>query len=174
MEFTEMNRAINKMILIGNLGRDMDHSMCAAFALRSERTSFETSKSSKGAMAWANISDGMPESGGGGASEVLTVEGGAPVAGASEDDDGGDPDPEPARRRPRKSSAHPGTLHPSQPPHSEVLLKLQAVQQRTSLSKSTIYAKIKDGTFPGPVRLGARCSRWKTSELNSWLSLVGQ
>lgn len=169
-----MKRAINQVILIGDLGRAGSHSMYVASTLRCERTSFETSKASKGAMAWACISDGLPESGGGGASVALAVEGGAPVAGASEDDDGGDPDPEPARRRPLKSSAYPATLHPSQPPHSEVLLKLQAVQQRTSLSKSTIYAKIKDGTFPGPVRLGARCSRWKTSELNSWLSLVGQ
>lgn len=63
---------------------------------------------------------------------------------------------------------------PAATPQGEALLKIQAVLQRTSLSKSTLYAKIKEGTFPEPVRLGARCSRWKSSELDNWLSHVGQ
>ncbi len=69
-------------------------------------------------------------------------------------------------------SAQAGTPTTTQP--GEALLKIQAVLQRTSLSKSTLYAKIKEGTFPEPVRLGARCSRWKSSELDNWLSHVGQ
>lgn len=172
MEFTEMKRAINKVILLGNIGSD---SHCFGMLEKIERAfTFEPSKAGKGALNWANISDGAPESGGGGASASLTVDGTSPVAASSDDDDSGDADPEPARRRSQPSSAISTTLHPSQPPHGESLNKLPAVQHRTGLSKSTIYALIKAGKFPEPVRLGSRCSRWKSSDLDTWLSQVGQ
>lgn len=174
MEFTEMKRAINKVLLIGNLGSDFNSPWSGAMHRIERAFTFEPSKAGKGAMNWTNISDGSPESGGGGASATITTDGGGPaVAASSDDDDGGDADPEPARRRHPKS-ASPSTHQNPQHSHDEALLKLQAVQSRTSLSKSTIYAKIKDGTFPEPVRLGARCSRWKSSDLNNWLSQVGQ
>lgn len=53
------------------------------------------------------------------------------------------------------------------------LLKMETVQAITSLSRSTIYNKMaaKDGNpFPQPVRIGARCARWKAGAVMDWLA----
>ncbi len=51
----------------------------------------------------------------------------------------------------------------------EGLLPLPAVMVLTTLSKSKIYKDIKLGTFPKPVKLGARKSAWRAKEIESWL-----
>ncbi|WP_213434068.1 MULTISPECIES: helix-turn-helix transcriptional regulator [Lysobacteraceae] len=51
-------------------------------------------------------------------------------------------------------------------------LRLPEVQARTGCSRSTIYLKISDGTFPRPTRLGGGSCRsvaWVESEINEWL-----
>lgn len=50
------------------------------------------------------------------------------------------------------------------------ILRRKQVQARTGLSRSTIYARISQGTFPKPICLGARAVGWIESELNDWLS----
>jgi len=50
------------------------------------------------------------------------------------------------------------------------ILRLPAVQARTGLSRSTIYFKISEGTFPKSVSLGARAVGWIESEISEWLS----
>jgi prophage regulatory protein len=128
-----------------------------------------------GGSAAAGIGNGYPEAGGGGAAAKAGRDtGGTQAAPASDDDDGGDADSEPAKRQARARSVNPLNRQGLQAPQGEALLRIQVVLQRTSLSKSTLYAKIKEGSFPAPVRLGARCSRWKASELDAWLSHVGQ
>lgn len=117
------------------------------------------------------IDSGFPEAGGGASANRTT--GNQPTLAAS-DDDGGDADPEPAKRRTRQQRPATATHQATPAPQGDALLKIQVVLQRTSLSKSTLYAKIKEGSFPQPVRLGARCSRWKASELDQWLSRIGQ
>ncbi len=49
------------------------------------------------------------------------------------------------------------------------ILRLPAVKDRTGLARSTIYASIAEGTFPKPVRLGARAVGWRESDILSWL-----
>lgn len=49
------------------------------------------------------------------------------------------------------------------------LLRLPAVIQRVGYKKPTIYAKIKDGTFPKPVKLGERAVAWQESEIEVWI-----
>ena len=49
------------------------------------------------------------------------------------------------------------------------ILRLPAVKSRTGLSRSTIYLRIKEGTFPTPVSLGARAVGWIDSEIQQWL-----
>lgn len=44
------------------------------------------------------------------------------------------------------------------------------VKERTGLSRSTIYAKIAQGTFPKPVCLGARAVGWLESEIDEWIN----
>ena len=52
---------------------------------------------------------------------------------------------------------------------AEAILRLPAVKARTGLSRSTIYLRIKDGTFPTPVNLGARAIGWLETEIQDWL-----
>ena len=44
------------------------------------------------------------------------------------------------------------------------VLRLSQVQARTGLSRSTIYMRVANGTFPQPVRLGARAIGWIEEE----------
>jgi len=52
------------------------------------------------------------------------------------------------------------------------ILRLPAVKARTGLSRSTIYARIREGTdgFPKPVNLGKRAVGWLASEVDAWLA----
>lgn len=49
------------------------------------------------------------------------------------------------------------------------LLRLPAVVAMTGLSRSTIYARAKAGTFPRPVPLGNQLSAWIESEVQAWV-----
>jgi prophage regulatory protein len=50
------------------------------------------------------------------------------------------------------------------------ILRRKQVQARTGLSRSTIYLRIAEGSFPKPVSLGDRAVGWLESEIESWLS----
>ena len=49
------------------------------------------------------------------------------------------------------------------------ILRLPDVKQRTGLSRSTIYALIKDELFPKHISLGARAVGWLESEVDTWI-----
>jgi len=51
------------------------------------------------------------------------------------------------------------------------ILRRKQVEARTGLSRSTIYLRIQDGTFPRPINLGARAVGWLENEIESWLAL---
>lgn len=48
-------------------------------------------------------------------------------------------------------------------------LRLGTVVDRTGLSRSTIYRKIGEGTFPPQRRLGANLVAWSEAELARWM-----
>jgi prophage regulatory protein len=50
------------------------------------------------------------------------------------------------------------------------LLRLPQVKSVTGLSKSTIYARISEGTFPKQVSLGPRLVVWVDSDIQNWIS----
>ena len=50
------------------------------------------------------------------------------------------------------------------------LLRLPAVMDRCALGRSSIYAGVKAGTFPAPVRLSARAVGFREDELDRWVS----
>ena len=52
---------------------------------------------------------------------------------------------------------------------SDRLLNKWAVEERTSLDITTIYRKMKVGTFPQPVRVGRRRVAWRESDIAKWL-----
>ena len=55
----------------------------------------------------------------------------------------------------------------SQPRHC--ILRRKQVEARTGLSRSTIYARIKAGTFPAPVSLGPRAVGWLDRDVERWI-----
>jgi prophage regulatory protein len=46
--------------------------------------------------------------------------------------------------------------------------KLQAVMDDTSLPRTTLYKKIKQGEFPAPIKIGT-CSVWLEHEVQEWI-----
>lgn len=50
------------------------------------------------------------------------------------------------------------------------ILRLPTVKARTGLSRSTIYLRIAEGSFPQPVSLGDRAVGWIEAEVNDWLA----
>jgi len=50
------------------------------------------------------------------------------------------------------------------------ILRRKQVETRTGLSRSTIYLRIQEGTFPKPVNLGARAVGWLENEIEAWLA----
>jgi prophage regulatory protein len=49
------------------------------------------------------------------------------------------------------------------------ILRFKALTQEISLSRSTIYKKIKEGTFPSPISLGARATGFLRSDVDAWI-----
>lgn len=49
------------------------------------------------------------------------------------------------------------------------VLRRKQVEDRTGLSRSTIYLRIQEGTFPKPVNLGGRAVGWVEEEIDTWL-----
>lgn len=50
------------------------------------------------------------------------------------------------------------------------ILRRKQVEARTGLSRSTIYARMAENSFPRPVNLGGgRAVGWLEAEINSWL-----
>jgi prophage regulatory protein len=49
------------------------------------------------------------------------------------------------------------------------ILRRKQVQDRTGLSRSTIYLRISQGNFPKAISLGARAVGWLDSEVDEWL-----
>ena len=54
--------------------------------------------------------------------------------------------------------------------HAQVaitILRRKQVQARIGLSRSTLYLRIAEGTFPKPVSLGTRAVGWPASEVEA-------
>jgi prophage regulatory protein len=54
------------------------------------------------------------------------------------------------------------------------LLRLNDVMKRVPLRRTAIYAAIKAGTFPAPVKIGGAngASAWRVDELDAWLEKI--
>ena len=50
------------------------------------------------------------------------------------------------------------------------MLRRSEVEARTGLSRSSLYRKMRENTFPLPLQVGARAVRWPSSEIEAWLS----
>jgi prophage regulatory protein len=49
------------------------------------------------------------------------------------------------------------------------ILRIKTVLARTGLSRSTMYRKMQNGTFPKNVQISTRCAGWRESAIKAWL-----
>ena len=51
------------------------------------------------------------------------------------------------------------------------ILRRRQVEKRVGLTRSPLYARVKAGTFPKPIRLGnGRAVGWIETEIDAWLA----
>ncbi|ABD86563.1 helix-turn-helix transcriptional regulator [Rhodopseudomonas palustris] len=55
-------------------------------------------------------------------------------------------------------------------PEPDRIIRLKTVLARAGLSRSTIYRKIAEGTFPAQLRISSNGAGWRESEINRWVA----
>jgi prophage regulatory protein len=54
-------------------------------------------------------------------------------------------------------------------PASDRIVRLKTILARTGLSRSTIYRKIAEGTFPAQIRISLNGAGWRESDIDRWI-----
>jgi prophage regulatory protein len=55
-------------------------------------------------------------------------------------------------------------------PEPDRIIRLKTVLHRSGLSRSTIYRKMKEGTFPDRIPISANGAGWSEAEVNRWIA----
>ena len=77
--------------------------------------------------------------------------------------------------RNRTHNSRPGDTHRLSvvPPHwGRRMMRLPEVMEATGLSRTTIWRRERDGSFPKPIRLGGENTRavgWRAQEIYDWI-----
>jgi prophage regulatory protein len=50
------------------------------------------------------------------------------------------------------------------------IIRLKTVLTRTGLSRSTLYRKIAEGTFPAQIKISTNGAGWRESDINRWIA----
>lgn len=50
------------------------------------------------------------------------------------------------------------------------IIRFNTVRARTGLSRSTIYRKIAEGTFPAQLKISTNGAGWRESDINRWIA----
>ncbi len=59
------------------------------------------------------------------------------------------------------------------PTEQDRLFRMPDVESITGHRRSTIYAWIKDGRFPAPVKVGTFSSAWRKRDIDQWYASRG-
>ncbi len=51
----------------------------------------------------------------------------------------------------------------------KMLLERREVEELVGLSCPSIYRKMREGSFPLPIKIGERAVRWKSAEIEAWI-----
>ncbi len=65
-----------------------------------------------------------------------------------------------------KDSKSKGSYGPLDP---DKMLRPPEVMERTGLSRTTLWRRVRAGTFPAPVELGENSIGWPSSAITAWL-----
>lgn len=74
---------------------------------------------------------------------------------------------QPISTTPRNKRAATQSLHVVE--IADAMLKKETVIAVAGISESSIYRKVAAGTFPAPIKDGARCTRWRAGDVTDWL-----
>ncbi|RUX19046.1 AlpA family phage regulatory protein [Mesorhizobium sp. M2A.F.Ca.ET.042.01.1.1] len=55
-------------------------------------------------------------------------------------------------------------------PEPHRIIRLRTVLDRTGLSRSTLYRKIAEGTFPAQIKISINGAGWRESDVNRWIA----
>ncbi|RWE78509.1 MAG: AlpA family phage regulatory protein [Mesorhizobium sp.] len=55
-------------------------------------------------------------------------------------------------------------------PEPDRIIRLKTVLSRTGLSRSTIYRKIAEGTFPRQIQISFHGAGWHESDISRWIA----
>lgn len=53
---------------------------------------------------------------------------------------------------------------------TNVFLRLPQVLARVAISRSTLWRRVNDGSFPRPLKLSARVTVWRSEDIDDWMS----
>lgn len=53
--------------------------------------------------------------------------------------------------------------------NTDRIVRLKTVLARTGLSRSTLYRKIADGSFPAQIKISVHGAGWRESSINAWI-----
>jgi prophage regulatory protein len=56
----------------------------------------------------------------------------------------------------------------------DYLIRIGEVEKQTGLGRSSVYRRMRDGTFPLALEVGGGQVRWRQSEVSGWLKGLGQ
>ncbi|TPK24690.1 AlpA family phage regulatory protein [Mesorhizobium sp. B2-5-9] len=54
-------------------------------------------------------------------------------------------------------------------PEPDRIIRSRTVLARTGLSRSTMYRKIAEGTFPAQIKISVNGAGWRESDINRWV-----
>lgn len=55
-------------------------------------------------------------------------------------------------------------------PNDGYLRQSQLVPGRIPFSAATLWRKVKDGSFPAPVKLSERVTAWRSADVSAWMA----
>ncbi len=47
--------------------------------------------------------------------------------------------------------------------------RLSQLKEKLSVSRSSIWSWVKDGSFPKPIKLGKNCNEWNSEDVHAWV-----
>lgn len=62
-----------------------------------------------------------------------------------------------------------GTISYSQKGDTMKFIRRKEVENRTGLSRSSIYKRMSEGTFPKQQKIGQRAVAWVEDDINKWM-----
>nr|WP_180722516.1 AlpA family phage regulatory protein [Paraburkholderia sp. PGU16] len=60
-------------------------------------------------------------------------------------------------------------MKPADPRPPAAIMRRVEVERETGLSRSTIYQRVKEGTFPPQLKIGPRSIGWRVADIESFL-----